>query len=56
MYEPFLEALSLHFVLALPPVIAATKVDDNWQRSAWMSRTPGISNLATGKSGADHFD
>ncbi len=56
LYEPFLDALALHFVLALPPVMAAKPTADNWQRSAWMSRTPGIGDLPSGSSGGDHFD
>jgi hypothetical protein len=55
LYEPFLEALALHFMLSLPPVIVPGHTDDNWQRSAWMSRTPGIGNLASDRSGRDHF-
>jgi hypothetical protein len=56
MYEPFLDGLALHFVLALPPVIATKQIDDNWQRSAWMPRAPGIEKLPSGKLGSDHFD
>jgi uncharacterized protein (DUF1800 family) len=56
LYEPFLQALARHFVLVLPPVITTDHIDDNWQRSAWMSRTPGLGNLSSGKSGGDHFD
>ena len=56
MYEPFLEGLAVFFALSLPPLIETKRVDDNWQRSAWMSRTPGIGDLPTPKSGQDHFD
>jgi len=56
LYEPFLLALSTHFLLTLPPVMATEKIDDNWQRSAWMSRTPGLNKLGSGRSGGDHFD
>ena len=56
LYEPFLDALALHFVLAIPPVMAKDQAADNWQRSAWMSRTPGIGDLPSGTSGGDHFD
>jgi hypothetical protein len=55
MYEPFVESLAKHFVFALPPVIGIKHIDDNWQRSAWMSRTPGIGALPV-KTGRDHFD
>ena len=56
MYEPFVEALAFHFVLTIPPLFAPHAVDDNWQRSAWMPRAPGIAKLSAGKSGGDHFD
>jgi hypothetical protein len=55
MYEPFLQGLAEHFVLSLPPVAATEHVDDNWQRSAWLPRTPGIGDLSSGESGGDHF-
>ena len=45
LYEPFLDALADHFVLTLPPVMVTEQIADNWQRSAWMSRTPGIGDL-----------
>jgi hypothetical protein len=54
-YEPFMQAIANHFVLTLPPIIAAGHIADNWQRSAWMPRTPGIGNLPPGKSEGDHF-
>jgi hypothetical protein len=56
LYEPFVDALAMHFVLTLPPVMADKPNADNWQRSAWMSKTPGIGDLPAGKSGGDHFD
>jgi hypothetical protein len=46
MYEPFINALGLHFLLAVPPMIAAGPVVDNWQTSAWMRRTRGLGALA----------
>jgi hypothetical protein len=54
-YEPFMEGIANYFVLALPPIIAMEQSADNWQRSAWMPRTPGIGNLPAGKSEGDHF-
>ncbi len=56
MYEPFLEALAVHFLLSLPPVAAGGPGADNWQRSASMPRTPGIGSLPAGRGGGDHFD
>lgn len=45
MYEPFVYALAQHFLLAMPEVVPENPTADNWQRSAWMRRTPGIGNL-----------
>jgi hypothetical protein len=56
MYEPFVNGLSRHFLLALPPVIAETTPVDNWQTSAWMRRTSGIGRLALPEPGDDHRD
>jgi hypothetical protein len=56
LYEPFLDALAEHLRMSLPPVMVPEPTADNWQRSAWMSRTPGIGDLPAGKSGGDHFD
>ncbi len=46
MYEPFVNALARHFLLALPPVLSDSTPVDNWQTSAWMRRTSGIGRLA----------
>jgi hypothetical protein len=56
MYEPFVNALSRHFLLALPPVISDSTPVDNWQTSAWMRRTNGIGALALPEPGDDHQD
>ncbi len=45
MYEPFVAALARHFLFALPPLVPETVPPDNWQRSAWMPRAPGIGQL-----------
>jgi Ion channel len=42
MYEPFLEALSRHLFVPLPPWILAQEIMDNWKTSAW-SRISGFS-------------
>ncbi len=34
-YEPFVNALADHLLLALPPWIPATRTVDDWQTSAW---------------------
>ena len=41
-------------VFALPPVAPPRVEADNWQRSAWMPRPPGIGNLPAAPGG-DHF-
>ena len=56
MYEPFVNALSLSLLLALPPVWAEAGSVDNWQTSAWMRRTRGIGRLALAEPGDDHTD
>lgn len=45
MYEPFAAGLSERLMLAIPPIVPATKPVDNWQTSAWTRRTPGIRDL-----------
>ncbi|HZZ42286.1 MAG TPA: potassium channel family protein [Tepidisphaeraceae bacterium] len=56
LYEPFLEALAVHFLLKLPPLLHPDNSADNWQRSAWMPRTPGIGNLPITNPDSSHFD
>ncbi len=57
LYEPFLDALADRFLLALPPVAHGGSEADNWQRSAYMPRTPGIGRLpAAARGGGSHFD
>ena len=45
MYEPFLTALSLRFLMPLPPVFLEHDPVDNWQTSAWMHRARGFRQL-----------
>ena len=54
MYEPFLEALSQYFEFALPSIIAEEVPVDNWQRSPWQERSPGIGALPSIRP-EDHF-
>ncbi len=54
MYEPFLVALSQYFEFALPPIIAEEVPVDNWQRSPWQKRSPGIGALPSIRP-EDHF-
>jgi hypothetical protein len=56
MYEPFVNALSQYFLLALPPLIPESVPVDNWQTSAWMQRTSGIGNLVPVDLSDDHVD
>jgi hypothetical protein len=56
MYEPFLNALSRHFLLPMPPILPDSAPVDNWQTSAWMRRTRGIGDLAHSEPGDDHVD
>jgi hypothetical protein len=56
MYEPFVNALSRHFLLALPLVLSDAAPVDNWQTSAWMRRTSGIGKLMLAEPGDDHVD
>lgn len=55
MYEPILAGLATHFALSLPPVLSPERSADNWQRSPWMPRTPGIGSLPAGAASGDHF-
>jgi hypothetical protein len=45
MYEPFLSGLANFFLFELPPIVALHPSADNWQRSAWLERAPGIGSL-----------
>lgn len=55
MYEPFVNGLAQQFLFNLPPLLADDSIADNWQRSAWMARTPGIGSLAKPESDDMHF-
>jgi hypothetical protein len=45
VYEPFLHGLASRFLFILPPIAPPSPPVDNWQRSAWMPRPPGIGRL-----------
>ena len=55
MYEPFAWALSRYFLFAMPAIVLDHPAIDNWQRSAWMARTPGLSDLAVSEGDGEHF-
>jgi hypothetical protein len=54
MYEPFVNALAHYFHFVLPPLFSEKTAVDNWQTSAWMRRTAGLSRLAV--LDEEHFD
>lgn len=56
MYEPFLSGLAGRFLFTLPAIVPAEVTPDNWQRSAWMQRTPGIGNLPLAAVDKEHFE
>lgn len=55
MYEPFVNALAEHFLFILPATVPAEPSADNWQKSAWMPRTPGIGRLPATDPKGEHF-
>jgi hypothetical protein len=55
LYEPFVNALAYYFELALPSFLPEKPPVDNWQTSAWMRRSPGLSGLHAATAD-DHFD
>jgi hypothetical protein len=55
LYEPFVNSLSDRFLLGLPGIIPEEGAADNWQRSAWMRRTPGIGSLPMVQGDEEHF-
>jgi hypothetical protein len=56
MYEPFVEALARRFLFALPAIFPEDEAAaDNWQRSAWMRRAPGIGSLPAARTDDEHF-
>jgi hypothetical protein len=56
MYEPFVHALSLNFLLPLPPVLIDGEPVDNWQTSAWMRRARGFQHLSPSAAVDEHDD
>ena len=56
MYEPFINAIGDRFLFSVPEIAPDTPPVDNWQRSAWMQRAPGIGSLPSPPQGDDeHF-
>jgi len=54
MYEPYLAALSKYFEFELPPLASPEVAIDNWQKSPWQPRAPGIGSLPVADPG-EHF-
>lgn len=55
-YEPFIDALALQFLFAIPPIAPEAEPVDNWQRSAWMPRAPGFYSVAAPQGASEeHF-
>lgn len=55
MYEPFICALARRLLFVVPPIMPADQTVDNWQRSAWMRRPPGIGQLPRMLGDEEHF-
>ena len=55
MYEPFVNGLAQRLLFTLPPIVPSEPTADNWQRSAWMKRIPGIGSLAGAAKDEEHF-
>jgi hypothetical protein len=55
LYEPFIFALADRLLYSVPNIIDEQPNADNWQRSAWMSRSPGIGRLPSAHDGEEHF-
>jgi len=56
LYEPFINALAIHFQHQVPPFLPSKQTVDNWQTSAWMKRSPGLGRLAAAGPEDEHVD
>ena len=56
MYEPFVNALSMRLMFALPAIVPEKAVVDNWQTSAWTRRVAGFRRLPTLEASDQHFE
>jgi hypothetical protein len=54
MYEPFVNALARFLLFRLPDILPEPTAD-NWQRSAWMRRAPGIGRLPVCAPDEEHL-
>jgi hypothetical protein len=55
MYEPFIFALSTHFLLALPPWVQESAIADNWQASVSTPERGRIRAIFPRRRGEGHF-
>jgi hypothetical protein len=53
MYEPFVNGLAEHLLFALPAILPEKEQADNWQRSRWLPRAPGLGSLPMPADGED---
>jgi hypothetical protein len=56
LYEPFVNALAIHFRFELPTFLPAKPPVDNWQTSPWMRRSPGLGSLRAARAEDEHVD
>jgi hypothetical protein len=54
-YEPFVNALAGRLLFALPAWLPDKPLVDNWQTSAWTSRTAGIGSLPLTDADREHL-
>jgi hypothetical protein len=54
LYEPFVNALTVHFQFELPPFQPTQPPVDNWQTSPWTARSPDLGALPTAPTN-EHF-
>ena len=55
MYEPFIDGIAARYLFSMPPIMPDEFSADNWQRSAWMRKTPGIGSLSAVVGNDSHF-
>ncbi len=53
LYEPYINALGIHFQMSLPPWIAEDNWVDNWKGSFW--ERPENGSISTGNGKNEHF-
>ena len=55
LYEPYVEALARHFILAVPPWIAETDKAPDWQRSPWEETSAPLVDIVSDEWRNHHF-